>query len=98
MTLVNFKSIIAPNGLATMSDETSWSSVTVKMSFQRGVFAASRKIWLTSSTVVGRPARKVMFAAEPVITGVRKAMPSNLPFNFGIILVMAMAAPVVEGA
>ena len=34
---------------------------------------------------------------EPEATGTLKAIPSNIPFNSGIVSVVAIAAPVVVG-
>ena len=52
---------------------------------------------LISSLVTLVFSSKVKSTIEPVVTGTLKALPSNLPFNDGITLPMALAAPVEVG-
>jgi len=59
--------------------------------------ASSRKMQLTSLTLVGRATRHTMSAIDTTGTGARIATPSNLPSYSGSALVVAFAAPVLAG-
>ena len=83
-------------GSVTMSVDTIGSSVYVRMPAS-GPSAAAFTAWLTSSTLVSRPAVKVRSVAEPVGTGTRSAYPSSLPFSSGSTRPIALAAPVEVG-
>src|SRR3989344_1457581 len=96
-TRVIVKSASEAKCIPTISDETSGSSVTEKISFQRGSCAALVRNWFTSCAEVERFATKVTSTIEPVITGTRIEMPSNFPESAGNALVTAIAAPVDEG-
>src|SRR3989344_6408967 len=93
ITLVKLRSAIAPYGLPIISLETSSSSVTEKIPFQRDSLAAFLRILFTSSTVVFFLETKVISAIDPVIIGTRIAIPSKSPESFGKAFVTAIAAP-----
>merc|ERR1719191_736460 len=59
--------------------------------------AASLTLAIISSILAGFSKRQVKSSTDTSGVGTRKAMPVNLPFNFGRHLPTAFAAPVEEG-
>src|SRR3989344_4672067 len=92
-TFVKFKSAIDANGHPTMSEDTSASFVTAKISFHLSSLAAFSRISFTSSFVVGLLEINTISDIEPAITGTRNEMPSNLFASCGRAFVTAIAAP-----
>src|SRR3989344_8746880 len=88
---------MAAYGSPTISLETIWSSVALKIPCQRGWSAASRNILLISSAVVDFAETNVIAESEPVTTGTRIEVPSNFPSTDLTALPTATAAPVYEG-
>ena len=78
------------------SMETSGSSLYARIPLS-SPWAASFRIALTSSLLVGRAASKVRSTTETLIVGTRIAKPSSLPFNSGSTSPTAAAAPVFVG-
>lgn len=91
------RSTIAGNVVLIMSLETNDSLETARIFFNSGSWDAVERAALISSLVVGFLETKVRSAKEPQTTGTRTAMPSNLFSNSDIILVVVLAAPVVDG-
>src|SRR5690606_22047848 len=87
----------AARGSAMMSLDTSGSSDTATTSPYRSPAASSRKMSLTSSTLVGRLVTHTTSAREPTGTGTRSATPSKRPWMDGTVLAVASAAPVLVG-
>ena len=58
---------------------------------------AFSRIWLTSSTVVGRLTSITMSESEPTCVGTATARPSKSPLSSGITIVVALAAPAWSG-
>src|SRR3989344_1555681 len=88
---------MAAYGSPTISLETIWSSVALKIPCHRGWSAASRNVLLISSAVVGLEETNVIADNEPVIIGTRIEVPSNLPSTALTARPTATAAPVYDG-
>src|SRR6185312_1827075 len=88
---------MAAKELFTISEKTNGSFETNTIDLYLFVFDSSVRILLISSTEVFFEVTKVISEIEPTVTGVRIAIPSNFPSNFGSALIVALAAPVVAG-
>src|SRR3972149_5079795 len=88
---------MADSDLPIISVETNPSSLQATTPLYLISLQASFIALFTSSTVVFLLRTKVISEIEPVITGTRKALPSNKPLSCGTASVVAAAAPVVVG-
>src|SRR3990170_412277 len=96
MAIVESASNTHECGSPTMSEETSGSSVYLRIP-RRRPSAAVRNASLISSTVASRSRRHTRSVTEPTGTGTRNAMPSIFPLSLGMANEVALAAPVLAG-